>query len=171
MQLVKGLLLAFIIGLFLTCSISYAHQVNYTVGPICKNNKVICKNPNEIPTCLKLEPKVHLELENFVNGEVINRYQPSCDSNPNNLSPKCIDPEDENQAIALNVTLDCVEYIQCKENKETKKLTEVCSGGKLPKCLGDDNEPNCNNNSVCVNNSVPVCEYTWQANLDSSLYH
>ena len=167
----KRLSLVVVVGFFLTCNVSFAKQVQYSIGPVCKNNKIVCKNPNEVPTCLKLDPKVHLELEDFVNGERINRYQPSCSNNPNNFRPKCIDTSQDSEIITEDVTLECVEYIQCKNDKDTNKLSTVCSDGKLPKCLGDDNEPNCNNETVCENNSVPVCDYTWQAYAESTSYH
>lgn len=167
----KRLSLVFLLGFFLTCNVSFARQVGYSVGPVCRNNKVICKNPNEVPTCLKLEPRIHLEIEDYVNGERINRYQPSCGNSPNDLRPKCIDTDQDGYVVAKDVTLECVEYIQCKNSVASNKLAAFCSEGKLPKCLGDDNEPNCNSESVCENNSVPMCDYSWQASAQTSSLH
>jgi len=169
MGLVRGFLLALILSIVFISNFSQAYDLQYSIGPRCRNNKVICKNPNEVPTCLKLEPKVHIELVNYINGERKNRYEPFCDF-PNSSHPKCTDALDAKNVLK-NVFLECVEYIQCKTNDINDKLAASCSSGKTPKCIGENNEPDCESETVCESNSLPVCDYTWQANALGSGYH
>ena len=150
--------------LILNFSFSFAQQIKYSVKPFCKQNKVICSNPNEVPTCLVLDPKIHLETINNVNEEKINRFQPSCGRYAENLSPNCVDVTQDKNATVNGVVLECVEFIKCKHDETTNKLTAVCSGDKVPKCLGHDDGPNCETNTVCKGGSVPICDYIWQAN-------
>lgn len=167
---VKGLSLVLVAGIFLSCPYTLAYELRYSVGPFCENNKVVCKNKNEIPSCFKLEPKVHIEFAHYINGEKKNRYQPACDFSSDSI-PKCIDSVKDEIAVPGDVALECVEYLKCQTDKNTNKLVAVCSENKISKCLGGNGNPDCESDPVCGNGSIPVCDYTWQANASTSDYH
>lgn len=166
---IKRLSYVFIIGIVLCCRISFAQEIKYSIGPICKNNKVICTSSNETPTCVVLNPKIHLETITSESGIKTNRFQPYCDAYPSNLLPTCIDLNMQGK-IARGVVVDCVELVKCKINKDTNKLAATCTSGKIPKCLGNDSTPNCEAEALCRNASIPVCDYAWQAYVPKSSF-
>lgn len=154
-----------IVILLLSVSLNncFAKNIKYSIGPICNKNKVICKNQNELPVCLVLNPSVRVEtITNYKNNQVV-RYQPSCGRNPDNLQPTCVDIIDGRKVSSKEVVLECVEFAKCEIDQNTNKLTPICSSGKIAKCLGTNNKPNCNSESICRNGSLPVCDYEWQA--------
>lgn len=140
------------------------------MGPSCKGNKTVCPNPNEVPTCISLNPRVHLDM----NEKLLNRYKPSCGFDSGNYQPGCLDTlsgEESSIKFAKDVVIECIEKAKCELDKNTNKLITSCSNGKIAKCLGSDDVPNCANDFICGNNSsMPVCDYVWQANLPESEY-
>lgn len=167
----KRLLLLCVCGYFLSSNISFAQEIKYSLGPVCKNNKVICTNPDEIPICVALSPRIHLKTTTDINGEKINRYQPSCGQYSDNLSPTCIDINEDNETIPDGVILECVEFVKCEIDSKTNKLYASCSNGKMPKCLGNNLNPDCSLETICTNDALPICDYVWEANVTSSSYH
>lgn len=169
MFFLQTIILLFIIQAFIVCNNSYAQTIKYSMGPSCKGNKIVCPNLNEVPTCISLNPRVHLD----VNEKSLNRYEPSCGFGSDNSKPGCVDAlaEESNFKFIPDVVVECIEKAKCEVDKDTNKLVTSCSGGKLAKCLGSDNTPNCANEFVCGNNSsIPVCDYIWQANLSEAGY-
>lgn len=150
---------------------TYAEDLKFSIGPVCKNNKVVCKGGNEKPTCLVLNNKVHVETIEFAGGEKINKFQPSCGGYTDNLLPFCVDITKDSENAEKGVVLECIELAACKE--ENDKLVPDCPNGKISKCLGDNSVPNCLAERPCKEGSIPICdyEYGWQANVsDSSSY-
>lgn len=168
----KSLFLLFTIEMIFSCNISLAQGIQYSTPPVCIKNKVICSNSNEVPTCLVLHPKVHIENILNVDGKNMNRYQPSCKGLYNNLVPSCIDIYSKHSTKLVDaptdVILDCVEFVKCYSKKDSKKIISECSNGKVPKCLGDNDLPNCAEENICKNNSLAICDYIWEAN--ASIY-
>ena len=162
MTSLKGLVLLFFITFFFLFSISYAQEIKYSLGPYCKDKIVACRNPNEISVCLVLNPRVHLER---VSGKKINRYQPSCSAYKNNVQPVCVDIGGVGYKIIEGVVIECIEDVKCQKDATKSKLTAFCPSGKIPKCLGSDNNPDCEAESLCDGNAVPVCDYVWEANV------
>ena len=162
-------LLVFVLGFFLSflsCQNTFAQEIKYSVGPSCSGEKVICKNPDEVPTCVTLNPKVHIETVNYKENEV-NRFQPTCF---NNTTPLCIDIGHDGQIAGDNVVIECIEFVKCEAGEDDSNLLEaVCSNGKTPKCLGSTRTPNCNSDSIC-NDSIPVCDFIWQASVPGTSY-
>jgi hypothetical protein len=157
-----GKILFFLLsGFLLSVNISFAN-IKYSLGPQCNDEKVVCKGQNELPVCIVLNPKVHIESVELVEGSKVNRYQPLCNGAEDNLSPGCIDLLTASPARARNVVVECFEQVRCVKNSQ--KLTAFCEGGKMPKCLGSDTEPDCNSKTLCSGKSIPVCDYVWQAN-------
>ncbi len=140
-------------------NLSYAGEIHYSIGPTCSNSNVICKNPNEIPTCLSLNPRIHIETIKDANGNDVNRFQPSCGED--SLSPTCIDVAQN--IPAKGITLECIEFVKCQISENKNELIPQCSGGKVPQCLGSDKEPACGDSTICGNNAIPICDYIWQA--------
>lgn len=164
---VKRLIFALLSGcllFFLSNNISFAQAIKYSVGPVCKNGAVVCKNSNEAPTCLSLNPKVHLEKLSFADGEKINRYEPSCNSYPDNLFPNCTDIILGNKTPRKDIIVECVEFVKCQVDKNKGNLVPTCSDGKVAKCLGNNDMPSCTASEICGHGSVPICDYVWQAN-------
>jgi hypothetical protein len=146
----------------------FAEGIKYSVGPSCKDKKVICPNQNETPVCIVLDPRVHVEQTVNSLNKVVNRFEPSCGEEVNNFKIGCIDILNNNEAsnkFIDNVSIDCIELVKCEKDKENNKISVSCSSGKMAKCLGSDDIPNCENDSMCVSDSLPVCDYVWQANL------
>lgn len=167
----KKIIFLFISGIFLSFNISYAQTIKYSLGPICKEGKVLCTDPKEIPVCLALEPRIHLQTINSEgeNGEKVNRFQPSCAETLRGVTPGCIDISDGNKVINDGVILECVELIQCSRDEATNKLTAYCSGGKRPICLGSSDIPDCEKEIACDSGAIPICDYVqWAAVSDSS---
>ena len=127
---------------------------------------MICNNPSEVPVCIALNPRVHIER---VSGKKINRYQPSCIGYKENIQPVCVDIDGIGYKITKDVVIECIENIQCQKDPSKNKLTAFCPSGKTPKCLGSENSPNCEADSLCDGKSIPICDYVWQANISSSL--
>ena len=148
---------------FFSNNISFAQELKYSFGPVCKDNKVICRDSNEVPVCLAINNKVHIEKA-VIHGETVNQFQPTCSGYDDNSLPTCIDITEEEQ-FAKNVVVGCIEKPKCQADENSNKLISVCSDGKLPKCLGDDSEPVCDieAHSICEN-GIAVCDYTWEAN-------
>ena len=168
--MIKGLLFVFFIAIFLSilfCNLSFAQELQYSFGPICNNNKVTCKNSNEVPTCLALasdlSPRIHIETTK----EGANRFQPACGAYPYDSIATCIDVE--TGEFAKDVIVECIEPVKCQLDKNTNKAFANCSSGRVPKCLGSDSEPNCADVSLC-GNGVPYCDEIWEAILPSSPY-
>lgn len=169
MLFLQTIILILLFQTFLVCNQSFAQTIKYSMGPACKNSKVACPNSNEIPTCIVLSPRVHLDI----NEKLANRYEPSCDVDSDNIQPGCIDTflkEETGSKFISDVVVECIEKVKCQSDKNTNKLIATCSGGKAAKCLGSDNIPDCENDSVCGNSSIPVCDYVWQANVGESNY-
>ena len=154
---------------FLSINIAFAQELKYSFGPVCKNDKVICRDSNEVPVCLTINNKVHIEKA-VVNGEIVNQFQPTCSGYDDSSLPTCIDITEEEQ-LAKNVVVGCIEIPKCKTNENNNQLVAVCSDGKMPKCLGDDSEPSCDIKveaglphlySACEK-GIAVCDYTWEA--------
>ncbi len=144
------------------CFANAAQEIHYSFGPACDKNKVICKNPSEVPTCLVLNPRVHVDDIEDENGNKINRFQPSCSAYEEDMFPTCVDVTQDNKP-AFGVSLECVEFVKCEASKDENKLIPSCSGNKAPKCLGGNDEPSCETASICDGHSVPICDYIWQA--------
>lgn len=170
MFFLQTIILLFVFQAFIVCNNSYAQTIKYSMGPSCKGSKVVCPNLNEVPTCIVLNPRVHLDM----NEKLSNRYKPSCGFDLDSSQPGCVDifvGEEANSKFAQDVVVECIEKAKCEVDKDTNKLITSCSNGKIAKCLGSDNTPNCANDFVCGNNSsMPVCDYVWQANLSESGY-
>lgn len=162
MMWVKGVILGIYFLLFICLNTSFAKNIQYTTPPFCNSNKVICKNSNEVPVCLVLNPKVHIESLLDYNNKKILRYHPSCNGDPENLLPVCLDKTD-NKKASKEVVIECIEYARCSIDKDTNSLSAICSSGKVAKCLGTNSEPNCNDENICRNDSIPVCDYVWHA--------
>lgn len=158
------------LGIFFLPCHSMAQEIKYSLGPPCIKNTVTCLDNNEIPTCLDLNLKVHLDTISSVTGEKINRYQPSCGIYPDNLLPFCIDTTQESELPAKNVVLECIEFIKCQ--KQGDQLVPNCSEGKVARCLGDVNPPSCTSENLCKNGSIPICEHEhiWQASTRGFSY-
>lgn len=155
-----------IIFIFLLTNPAFASGIKYSVGPSCKDKKVICPNENETPVCIALEPRVHIEQIKNKTNQMVNRFEPSCGDVENNFKLGCIDTLSASESKFIdNVSIDCVELVKCEKDKENNKISASCSGGKMAKCLGNDNVPSCEKSSICENDSLPVCDYVWQANL------
>ncbi len=161
MTLAKGLIYLLLLLFIFQMHPCNAQELKYSLGPHCKEKKVICKNPDEVPVCLTLDPRVHIEK---FSGKEINRYQPSCVGHKNDIQPVCVDLDSNGYKIADGVVIECIENIKCKNDINKNKLTAYCQSGKTPKCLGSDSTPNCDAKSICEGNSVPICDYVWQAN-------
>lgn len=155
----------FIVG-FLAIEPSFSQEIKYSLGPECKNHAVMCPNPNEIPTCIVLNPRIHLELVDKTTSQ--NRYEPSCGLNPNNSYPGCVDISvgEYGNGFISDVTIECLEPVKCEKNNETNKLVTACSNGKIAKCLGGSITPNCESSSLCEDGSIPVCDYVWEAKIN-----
>ena len=150
----------FILSIFMfTCNLSFAQTIKYTLGPTCKENKVICSGLNEVAVCLTINPKIKIETISFEN-HIQNKYEPTCNVFPDISLPGCIDKD--SGLLAKNAVIECVEFIKC-EKDNLNNTTANCSQGKIPKCLGSDDLPDCNNKVLCANNAIPICDYTWQA--------
>ena len=160
MGLGRRLFFVFFLGVFFTCKASFA-QIEYSLPPTCKNNKVECSNPSEKADCLILTPRIHEEKINADNNN--SRFKPDCD--PDYL-PTCIDTvQGDEIASNENVVLTCVEVVKCNLDKNGSKLITGCSGGKVAKCLGSDDVPDCvsNNSDAVCKHGVAVCDYnSWQ---------
>ncbi|MBI3589760.1 MAG: hypothetical protein HY094_00055 [Candidatus Melainabacteria bacterium] len=170
MKRVERLFLVSIIGFFLSFNnFLLAEEIKYSFGPVCKNGEVICPDKNEKAVCFSTDTRIHL-TKIIINGEIKNQYQPSCGTYNNNLIPMCIDEARPDEQVPSHIVIGCVEFPTCTI-KENNKLVSVCSDGKLPTCLGDDDEPNCDPdaNSVCKK-GVAVCDYNWQASAYSPSY-
>ena len=146
---------------FSSSNFCFAQEIHYSFGPACDKNKIICKNPSEVPTCLVLNPRVHIEETEDKDGNKVNRFQPSCSAYEEGMFPTCVDITQNNQP-AFGVSLECVEFVKCSISNDNKS-TPSCSGDKAPKCLGGNDEPSCETASICDGHSVPVCDYIWQA--------
>ena len=157
-------------GIFLFCNASYA-QMKYSRGPICKDNEIVCADPDTVARCYVLDPKIHEEIIINQEGERVNRFQPSCGDYPDNLLPTCVNEEGK---VAQGVVLDCIEPVKCQLDTNNNKLVAVCSNGKVPKCLGNDNTPNCEAKTpeiICKDQSVPaICDYIWEATVPNHSY-
>ncbi len=143
-----------------------AQEIKYSFGARCKENKVICANKNEVPVCTVLDPRIH--IENYIKeNQTVNRYEPSCGNEGNTFKPGCIDllNTNENNELVDNVTIECIEIAKCEANKENK-LSMACSDGKIAKCLGQEESPNCENNTICEDGALPICEYAWTASTN-----
>lgn len=162
----KILILLFV-GFILSVNLSYAQNIKYSVGPVCNGEKVYCKGSNEVPICIVLNPKIHIESIELEGGNKINRFQPLCNGDEDNLQLRCIDLLAKSVVESENVVVECFEQVKCV--KDSYKLIAFCEGGKIPKCLGSDNEPNCNSETLCSGKSIPVCDYVWQVDAGSSL--
>lgn len=163
MRHLTGVTLTLILLLFTSLDACFAKNIKYSIGPTCNKNKVICKNQNELPVCLVLNPRVRIEtITDYKNSKLL-RYQPSCGRNPDNLQPACMDIINGKKVNSNEVVLECVEFAKCEIDQSTNRLGAVCSSGKVAKCLGTNNKPNCNSESICRNDSLPVCDYEWQA--------
>lgn len=162
MGLAGRLILVFFVGILLSFQRSMASEIAYSIGPSCnENNEVICSNPNEVPTCIVLNPRVHVEYAYTENSTKTNRYSTVCVDS----IPTCFDQIEENQ-ILDDIVVECVEFAQCVANNDSDKPIPSCSKGKMAKCLGSENEPDCSSqaSNICEK-GVAVCDYTWQANL------
>ena len=160
MILIKGLFFLLLLTCVFLFGTSYAQDIKYSLGPKCKEKRVVCSNPNEMPVCIVLNPRVHIER---VSGKKINRYQPSCIGYKDNIQPVCVDIDSAGYKIAEGVVIECIENVQCQKDTLKNKLSAFCPSGKTPKCLGSENSPNCEADPLCDGNSVPVCDYVWQA--------
>lgn len=150
--------LAIVVFLF-SFDASFAQSVKYSVGPVCKDKKVVCKKTEEEPVCIVLNPKVHVEMVNQFNN--INRYQPVCIGYEGDFFPSCIDLVTSKYPRAKGVIAECLERVSCK--KGNGAYIAYCNDGKVPKCLGSDNKPDCNSDRICEDKSLPVCDYVWEA--------
>lgn len=167
----SGSLFIFIaIGFLSFFSASFAQSIKYSIGPFCSSNNVICTNPSEVPTCLVLNPKIRVETMQGKDGSKVNRFQPVCSASTDKMLPSCIDVSTDEEVSVEDVVLECVEFVQCQTNQNTNKLTAYCSEGKVPRCLGSDNVPNCESDTICKNDSIPICDYVWQAYVPNSSY-
>ena len=168
MYRIRGLFIVFVTGYFFSFNPAFAQGIKYSVGPNCQDNKVVCHNPGEDPICVILEPRIHAEYIDNANSERTNRYEPACTTDNDIQTPECIDTTtDSNDGAAV---LECVELIKCTEN-ENGKLIATCSDGKVPQCLGDDNNsPDCTQNEICKN-SMPICNPKWQAFAGGPNFH
>lgn len=153
----------FCLVIFLFNNITFAKEIKYTTGPFCNGKKISCRRATEIPTCLRLDPMVHLEVVGNIDGRIINRFQPSCRTYSRGFKPDCIDLNKKGKSVSEGVTLECIEFVQCKFDKDRNKLIPFCSDGKIPKCLGGDETPNCELETICNDGSIPVCDYIWEA--------
>ncbi len=163
MKLVLGLFLVTGIIILLTCNISFAQEVKLSFGPTCESNKVICHDPNEVAVCLDTNSRIHLDKV-LANGENIDQYEPSCSTYGGSVLPSCVDITEEERPAPSHIVIACIEFPQCKSDEN--KLAVVCSDGKIPKCLGGDEEPSCiSGESSSCKEGIPVCDYTWQASL------
>ena len=170
MGLTTRLYLVLLMGVLLTCKVSYAQQIRYSFGPVCKENKIICPDFNEIPVCLSTDSRVHVE-QVIINDEKVDQYKPSCGALANDSMPTCLDVLKDGAIAPDHIVIACVEFPKCKLKETSNKLVAACSQGKIAKCLGDDEEPDCalGDNSVC-RKGVAVCDYTWQANAQENNY-
>ena len=158
-----------IIFQFIFLDNSFAQEIKYSFGPVCKNSSVVCKGLNEVPTCIATDVGIHLQTV-LINDRQINKYQPSCGVFNNTSYPTCVDITRNGHIAPKHIVIECVEFPNCKQISQDK-LIAVCSDGKIPKCLGDDEEPSCtlSANSFC-RKGVAVCDYTWQASVSKSTY-
>lgn len=162
MYFLQVIMLLFILQAIVVCNNSYAQTIKYSMGPSCKGNKIVCPNANEVPTCISLNPRVHVDM----NEKLLNRYKPSCTFGLDNSQPGCVDTLGEESKFVSDVVIECVEKAKCELDKDLNKLVASCTGGKIAKCLGSDDTPNCSKDLICGSNtSMPVCEYVWQANV------
>ncbi len=157
------------IALFITLmfsNISYARnikqKIKYSKPPHCTNNIVTCSNPNEIPTCLVLDPKIHMEIITVSTGKTFNKFQPYCENHPENLIPTCLDINNYKLVSTKNTFVECIEFVKCAKDNKSQKPIAVCSSGRVPKCLGSSSEPNCEADKICKV-GIPVCDYIWEA--------
>ena len=157
----KRIIFLFTCGIFLSLNVSYAQTIKYSLGPVCKEGKVSCADPKEIPVCLVLEPRIHLET---------NRFHPSCDEALQGVTPGCVDISDGNKIVNNDVVLECVELVQCTIDETTSKLTAYCSGSKRPICLGSGDIPDCEKEIACDSGTIPVCDYVQWAGVSGSSY-
>ena len=141
--------LALVMGFLLSFNICFAdtQKIKYSIGPKCNENNVVC-GQNEVPVCLVLEPSIHLVSSNLNDPVKDIKYIPSCQAES---VPACTDSN--GLSAPDNVVLECVEFVQCKDN------TAHCSDGKTAKCFGNDNELN---GCGCKDGSDPVCDYMWE---------
>ena len=106
MSWVLGLITLFT-WIFLYQNPSFARQIEYSTGPICDGDKVICQDQKSIPICLTLYPEIRIES-----------IQPSCDTAG---LPSCGRVGD----------VECLEFVN---HSDDESLT--CSKGKKPVHLG-----------------------------------
>lgn len=166
MKVIVGLFLVLEIIIFLTCNISFAQEIKLSFGPICNDGMIVCHDPNEVAVCFSADTGIHLE-KIIIDGQVVNQYQPTCNSYEGTELPTCSDITQEGKLAPSYIFLNCIEFPKC--TGEQNKLSVICSDGKIAKCLGgNDEEPNClaGENSMCVK-GVPVCDYSWQANAST----
>ena len=70
----KKILFLVLFAYLISCKASFAEELKYSFGPTCKDKQVICRNLNEEPVCIVLNPKVHFETISFVSSsKKINR--------------------------------------------------------------------------------------------------
>lgn len=138
----------------LLCLSVNAQEIKYSMGPKCNGSQVTC-GANETPVCLFLEFGVHLTSSDEGSPKDQKMYVPSCQLES---IPTCVE-EIAGGLAPDNVVVECVEFVQCEEDKAR------CTDGKIAKCLGYGNELNgCN----CADGSNPICDYTWQASNTGS---
>ena len=150
---------------------AFAQTLKYSKMPECENMSVICNNENEVPVCLTLFPKVHLEKIALNENYQINRFQPHCFTSIKSKSPSCFDLNTKNKMESSNIAVECIEFIKCKYDKNKNELIPTCSEGKTPRCLGNSSIPSCKNKTICNKESIPICDYIWQASKNNTLYH
>lgn len=165
---VKGFFFFLSTLIFLLCSISsYAREIKYSLGPICGEDEeeIICSNQYEVPTCVKLYPKVQWELITDANGNLVNNFKPSCQHQSQELLPSCVDINNGEKDPTGDRIVECIEFINCVLDEKENKLIPTCSSGKTPICLGSDSKPNCKLKTICEDGSIPACDYVWEAYL------
>ena len=152
--------LVLIVGLLLTCDDSDA-QIKYSFGPVCRDTDVVCPDSNEIPICFSTSAGVRIETID-VDGVNVNRFQPSCNFVYEDAFPNCVDITQDGKSAPKHIVLGCVEFPKCAIEKDNE-LIAVCSQGKIAKCLGGDEKPDCKSVSAPCGRGIAVCDYTWQA--------
>ena len=170
MDFLRRLLVVLAVGYFFSCNPTFA-QLQYSVGPSCsEDGEVVCPEKGQVVKCFILEPIIHIEYIKSINGEKVNRFQPTC-SIENDSQPACIDTYGE-LGVVSNAVPECIEPVECIKDKDEKLVASCLTEGKEAKCLGSKgNKPNCNRKEICDDLSIPVCDYSWQAFAGSSNLH
>lgn len=151
--------LFFLVVFLFTTAYNFAQNIKYSVGPVCKDKKVVCRLKSEEPVCVVLNPRVHVEKIEVAGR--INKFQPVCISYGGSFFPGCVDLTTSTYPHVKGVVVECIERVKCI--KDGNAAFAYCEDGKIPTCLGSDDKPDCLSSEICKDNSLPVCDYVWEA--------